>query len=366
MSLLRRTYLKSTAILLLGLSIFVAAFACTGIQLKATDGTYINGRTVEFGIPINGMVLIIPRHYAFSGTLPDGKSGLKYNAKYAVVGASMDGGSTVSDGLNEAGLSVGTFYFPDYANYAEVSSKNKDHALAPLEFSNWLLTQFATVAEVKQGLSHVAIVATPFKTWGFVPPFHYVVYDKNGNSIVIEPLNGKLVVYDDPLGVITNSPTFDWQITNLRNYINLSPINVPKVTINGMALQQFGQGAGLHGLPGDFTPPSRFVRAAIFSSTALPEANGQQTVLQVFHILNQFDIPKGAVRSIGSDNQVSADSTMYTLVKDPETLSYYFKTYDNQDIGVVHLQAFDLNAKTLKQININGPQTVTDLSSMAH
>ncbi len=347
---------------LLGLALTAVAsavFACTGIMLKSQDGTFVNGRTLEFGIPIDTIIDIIPHHYAFTGTLPDGSAGMSYQAKYAVVGGSLDNGVDVQDGLNEAGLSVGAFYFPGYANYAAVTAQNKNEAVSPLQFPTWLLTQFATVAEVKAGLQHVAIVPTLFPAWGLVPPLHYVVYDKLGNSIVIEPLNGKLVVYDNPLGVMTNSPTFDWQMTNLRNYINISPINVGQVKVNGVDLAQFSQGSGLHGLPGDFTSPTRFVRAAFFSSMALPSATAPQTVFQVFHILNQFDIPIGSVRDVSS-GKMMPEYTMITVVKDPAHLDYYYKTYQNQDINVVHLNSFNWNATQIMRLNTDGPQEVTD------
>ena len=117
------------------------------------------------------------------------------------------------------------------------------------------------------------MVIAPTLVPGFPPepqPVHVVVYDKTGASIVIEPLDGKLKVYDNPLGVITNSPTFDWHMINVRNYVALNPRNVPPVTINGTTFRNMGQGSGMLGLPGDFTPPSRFVRASVFSATAIP------------------------------------------------------------------------------------------------
>ena len=245
-----------------------------------------------------------------------------------------------------------------------MTPSNQNKALSPLQFPTWLLTQFATVAEVKANLKNVVIAPTIFPAWGLVPPLHYVVYDKLGNSIVIEPLNGKLIVYDNPLGVMANSPTFDWQMTNLRNYINISPINVSQVKVNGIELAQFSQGSGLHGLPGDFTSPTRFVRAAFFSAMALPSANAQQTVFQVFHILNQFDIPMGSVRDISS-GKMMPEYTMVTVVKDPVHLDYYYKTYQNQDISVIHLNAFDWDATTIKRVNAISPQVVSDQSAAA-
>ncbi len=339
------------------------SWACTGIQMKSQDNVYISGRTLEFGIPINTVIVVIPRHYTFTGMLPNNQKGLTFATKYAAVGGSLDNGVEVQDGLNEAGLSVGAFYFQGYAGYTPVTAKNQSKALSPLQFPSWILTQFSTVDQVKAALSHVVIAPTVFPAWGLTPPLHYIVYDKTGNSIVIEPINGKLVVSDNPLGIFTNSPTFAWHMTNLSNYVNLSPVNVSPVQVKGVALQQFGQGSGLHGLPGDFTSPSRFVRAAFFTASALPAANAEAEVLQVFHILNQFDIPLGSVRDV-ENGKMAPEYTMITVARDPQNLNYYYKTYQNQDINVIHLNAFDLNATSLKRIDTSlAPQQITDVSS---
>ncbi len=351
----------------LGSVLFAAAgvaFACTGIMLKAQDGTYISGRTLEFGIPIDTIITIIPHHYTFTGSLPNGASGMTFKAKYAAVGGSLDNGMDVQDGLNEKGLSVGAFYFQGYAGYAPVTAGNQSKSLSPLQFPTWILTEFSSVAEVKAALKDVSIAPTVFQAWGIVPPLHYIVYDKTGASLVIEPVGGKLVTYDNPLGVFTNSPGFDWHMTNLGNYVNISPINVGQKEVNGIALAQFGQGSGMHGLPGDFTSPSRFVRAAFFEASSLPAANAQAAVYQVFHILNQFDIPLGSVRDVSS-GKMMPEYTMVTVVRDPVNLDYYFKSYQNQDISVVHLKSFDWNATTLKHINAIMPQMLTDVSASA-
>ena len=338
-----------------------STWSCTGLQLKANDGSFVNGRSVEFGIKLDLTGLVIPRHYAFQGTLPDGQPGIHYQSKYAVVGAGTFGADTVVDGLNEKGLAAGAFYFPDYAVYGKVTPTNKSKALSPTEFINWLLTQFASVDEVKQNLQAVLIAPTAPKGWGNVPPFHYIVYDTQGKSIVIEPINGQLKVYDNPIGIVTNSPTFDWQLTNLSNYINLSPLSAASVTIDGVKLQQFGQGSGLHGLPGDFTPPSRFIRAAIFATAAVPSDNAQQAVLQLFHILNQFDIPVGSVRSLNG-SEVINEFTLATTVKNTQNASYYFRTFADQTIRMVNLNAFDLNSNQIKHFSMDGVTPVVDIS----
>lgn len=338
------------------------ANACTGLKLVARDGSVVNGRTLEFGIEVVTSVVVIPRNYEFTGTTPKG-SGMSYRAKYGAVGCIAYDDMSILDGINEKGLAIGVFYFPGFAGYSRITEDNKSKALSPIEFSNWVLTQFATLDEVRAGLSNVIIAPTVYKDWGNeVPPFHYIVYDKEGKSLVIEPIDGKFVVYDNPLGVFTNSPTFDWHMTNLRNYIHFNAENAAPIKIDGVELAPFGQGSGMVGIPGDFTPPSRFVRATVFSATAIPPSNDQEAVFQLFHILNQFDIPVGVARQT-VDGVIHSDYTLVTSVKNPQTLMYYFKTYDNQSISMVDLRKFDLSAKEIKRASTNGTEKVVDIST---
>jgi choloylglycine hydrolase len=341
---------------------FSSLQACTGIKSIAKDGSQVHGRTLEFGVQVDVSIAVVPREFEFVGKTPEGQ-GLSYKAKYAAVGAMCFGYPALMDGLNEKGLAAGTFYFPGFAGYAKITAENQSKALSPIDFPNWILTQFASVAEVKAALSHVVIAPTIAKDWGSTPtPFHYIVYDKSGACLVIEPIDGKLQTHDNPLGVLTNSPTFDWHMNNLRNYINLTVFNAKPIQLRGVELSAFGQGSGMQGLPGDFAPPSRFVRAAIFSASAIPVANAEEAVYQIFHLLNQFDIPLGTAREKVGD-VVYSDMTMITCVRDPQSLKYYFKTYQDQNIQVVDLTKFDFNAKAMKMANTNAKQKVLDVSS---
>lgn len=336
--------------------------ACTGIRLTATDGSVVNGRTVEFGTVIDMYAAVIPRGYTFIGKTPDG-NGLTYKSKYAATGIYCFDYKVLMDGINEKGLTAAAFYFPGYAEYATLTKDNQSKGLSPVEFPNWILTQFATIDEVKAALTSVVIAPTVLNNWGDTPPpFHYVVYDKEGNSIVIEPLNGTLVVYDNEIGTITNSPTFDWHMTNLRNFINLNVFNVSPINIRGVELAPLGQGSGMVGVPGDFTPPSRFVRAALFSSTAIPSKNANESVSQAFHILDQFDIPVGFSREKkGFD--FTNDYTLLTSVKDSQAVKYFYKSYNDQTIKFVDLNQFDLDTKTIKSVNTKGQLTGVDVST---
>ena len=165
-------------------------FACTGISLKAQDGAAIRGRTLEFGFPMQSNVLVIPAGKEMSGMLPDGGKGLVYTSRYAIVGANALGLPAILDGLNDQGLSVGRFYFPNYAKYTDVTPENAMHAIAPQEFGMWVLANFATVDEVKEGVKSIVVVPTPTpglgSPQGAVAGAHFFIQDRSGKSIVIE------------------------------------------------------------------------------------------------------------------------------------------------------------------------------------
>lgn len=351
--------------LFFSVSVFCATqlMACTGIMVQTHTQYAVNGRTVEFGIPLDINLAVIPRNFLFTGKTPLGK-GMTYKSKYAAVGVYGFDDYVLMDGMNERGLAVGAFYFSGYATYVDVTSENQSVALSPADFSNWILTQFATLEEVKAALDSVVIAPTVLKGWGDAPPpLHYIVYDAAGKSIVIEPVMGGLMVYDNPLGAMSNSPTFDWHLTNLSNYSNLSPFNTEPHSIRGFPLTTFGQGTGMMGLPGDFTPPSRFIRAAVFSAAAVPVATSDEAVDQAFHLLNQFDIPLGLIRQ-KSGATVEYDYTLFTTVKNPENLHYFYTSYQNQSIQYVDLGKFDLNAKSIKKMKVEGRQKKLNVSAL--
>jgi len=340
------------------------AQACTGIRIIAADGTVIHARTLEFGIDLHSDVIMVPRGYARVGTTPDGKEGLKWKAKYASLGANGAGLPYIFDGLNEQGLAVGTFYFPTSAGYMPYQAGDAGKTIAQWEVGSWLLENFATVEEVRENIGKVVVPEVVFKEWGFAPPTHYVVQDASGKAIVIEYVGGKLTVYDNPLGVITNSPAFDWQMTNLRNYVNFSFSNVAPVKLGAVTLQPTGQGSGMLGIPGDFTPPSRFVRAVAYSQSVLPSQTGDDAVLEAFHILNNFDIPKGAARDHEKDSHgnIVADYTLWTSANDLKRKRFYFRTYDNSQIRMVDLMKMKLDGKEIVTISMKGKEEIESVT----
>jgi choloylglycine hydrolase len=340
---------------------FVAsdAPACTGITIKPRDGSIIFARTLEFATDLKSSIIVVPRGREYVGRAPGDKPGLHWKTKYGTIGANAFGMPVVVDGINEKGLSVGLFYFPGFAKYQEVKAGDVGRALAPWEIGSFLLGTCADVKEAVAAAKSALVGEVVQKDMGVVPPVHVIVTDASGKSVVLEYVAEGLKVHDNPLGVMSNAPTFDWHMTNLSNYVTMSPKNVVEIDLAGNEIKGLGQGSGMLGLPGDFTPPSRFVRAVAFSKTALPVEKAKDGVLQAFHLLNQFDIPRGAAEGIEHGKEV-ADYTLWTSAADLKNLRYYFRTYENSRIRMVDMKAMDLDAPDIRTISMQGGEQIED------
>ena len=334
--------------------------ACTGIRIEAEDGSIVYARTLEFGANLESQVLFLPRQYEFVGTTASGKPGLTWNSKFAAVGMNAYDYDLLIDGVNEHGLAAGGFYLPGFAEYQQLHPGEESQAIAPWEVITWILTNFTNVDEIRAALPGIKVAAAPVDARHGAPPLHYIAHDESGNSLVIEYVDGKLHTYDNPIGVITNSPAFDWHVTNLRNYINLTATDVPPVRLDHVRLDQLGQGSGLKGLPGDFTPPSRFVRAVALSQAALRGQTGPDSVRNAFHILDSFDIPRGVVRPAEGDSE-PYEYTQWTSASDLKNRTYYFHTYDNRRVRSIELAKFDFDAERPVTISIDDEDAIQNL-----
>ncbi|KAF5077258.1 putative protein YxeI [anaerobic digester metagenome] len=338
--------------------------ACTSLRVKSTEGHVFYARTMEFSTSDQPQVAVMPKGTVMRGTLPDGRQeGATWTSKYGFVGMRDYGPPLVSDGMNEKGLVVGMLFFSGYAGYQPYDPAFSTKTIANFEVANWLLSGFATVEEVREGLKNIRVCEAP----SIVPtslPMHYVVHDAGGNCIVIEYMEGRLNIYDNPLGVMTNSPPFDWMVINLSNYVNLSANGVPKLDLKGFSIYPTGQGSGMLGLPGDYTPPSRFVRFVALTQTALPVSGPDAGVNLAMTLIDNADIPKGAVRQKTPEGD-KYDMTIWSVVGDTERLRYYFRTYYNKNWSMVDVLKALSNASGPKVIPIMTQPDYKDVTDSA-
>ncbi|MDD2752271.1 MAG: linear amide C-N hydrolase, partial [Candidatus Omnitrophica bacterium] len=161
-------------------------------------------------------------------------------------------------------------------------------------------------------------------------------------NLAIEFIEGEVQVHDNPVGVMTNRPDFGWQINNLRNYINLDAHDKKDRVLNGLKIEPTGVGSGMLGLPGDWTPPSRFVRLAYSLDAALPAKNAKEAVNLAEHLLNSVDIPKGAIKENPAPFITLEGNAEWVVIKDLTNLDLYYKTYNNTSWKKVDLKNFKL------------------------
>ncbi|SIO67263.1 Linear amide C-N hydrolases, choloylglycine hydrolase family [Singulisphaera sp. GP187] len=211
--LLSTFVLVTTAIWLLKAPV---AYACTGISLKAQDGAALFGRTLEWGaFDLKSRLVVVPRDYKFTAQTPDSKPGLCWNAKYGAVALDGAGKAIVIDGMNEKGITVGLFYHPGTAVYQKYDPAKAGESMAPTDVGMYLLTTCGSVKEARSAIQKVHVVPVVEPTLGIVAGVHYIVTEPSGKAIVIEYLKGELTIFDAPLGVITNAPSYEWHETNL-------------------------------------------------------------------------------------------------------------------------------------------------------
>jgi choloylglycine hydrolase len=320
--------------------------ACTGITLVSKNGAVVFGRTLEWGsFDLNSRLVVVPRDYTYQSELPEGKEGFTWKTEYGVVGIDALDKDVLLDGMNETGLMVNLFYHPGYAEYPEFDPAKADKAMGSLDLCHYLLTTCANIDEVRAALNEIHIIGISEPSLGFAPGVHFIVTEPGGQAIVIEFNDGKVKIHDAPLGVITNAPNYDWHLTNLRNYVNLSPVAIPSKNIDEIDFAPLGGGSGMIGLPGDFTPPSRFVRAVAFGHTARPTDTGSETMQEMFRILDNFNVPLGSAEGEESKTQTEGmrSATIWTSAYDSKNLILQYHTQHNRRVRQVDLKKIDFS-----------------------
>ena len=280
---------------------------------------------------------MVPRNQELQSLTPSGMNGLKFKTKHGFVGLSVEQKEFMVEGINEKGLSAGLFYFPNYGKYQPFEESEKDRSLADFQVVSYVLAECSTVDEVKEALSKVRIINIDPRS----STVHWRFTESSGRQIVLEIVNEVMHFYDNPLGVFTNSPGIEWHWTNLSNYINLQPGNAPEHNFGPIEMKSLGHGSGMLGLPGDFTPPSRFVRATFFQLTAPQQPNAQESVFQAFHLLNNFDIPAGTEMPQGKALADMPSATQFTVASDTHNRMVYYRTMYNSNIRCIDLKRID-------------------------
>lgn len=319
-------------------------YGCTDFVIETKDRTFVNGRSLEFAMDLETQLKVFSRNTQLSSKSPSGQKGIEWVSKYGYLGATVFDSDLTLDGMNEEGLSFGYLWLP-HSQYQKITVEESKKAVDFVDLGAWILGNFSTVAELKKALSQILVWGHLVPPLPGIPPVHVAVHDRLGYHLVIEFIEGEMKIYDNPNTVLTNYPPFDWQITNLENYIGLNALNAAPISLKGMNFDGVGQGSGFLGMPGDWTPPSRFIRISTLLRFVKTAADAKEGVNLVTHLLNTVDIPKGAV--IARDG--SQDYTQWIVIKDLTNRVFYFRTYQNLSLQLVDLKTIDFSPNAKKK-----------------
>lgn len=308
---------------------------CTAASYKTKD--FYFGRTLDYEFSYGDEIVVLPREYPLRfrhcGAL---------DRHYAIIGMAYVAGSDplFYDGINEKGLGMAGLNFVGNAHYFK-PVQGFDN-VAQFEFIPWILSRCATVREARELLSRINLTDEAYSSQ--LPPaqLHWIIADRD-EAITVESMRGGLKIFDNPVGVLTNNPTFDQQMLALSNYMSLSP----KQPENrwGIPLETYSRGMGALGLPGDLSSQSRFVRVAYTKMNSKSGDSEEESVSQFFHILGSVDQQRGCCEVADGKYEI----TIYTSCCNASRGIYYYTTYDNHQICAVDMHRENLDGSELSR-----------------
>ena len=318
-----------------------AAQACTALMITDKQGNTYSGKTMEYAAALPFEMSYVPAGTKVVSFAPDKKPGLSFETKYAVLGVSADVG--VGNGLNmmvesanDQGLTLNTNEMPGSQSPAGAGA-DAAKALAATDLAVYLLGNFQTVAEVKEALQGGAVSVWLPKVplvGNIELPMHYVLFDKTGAGIVIEFLDGKQNIYDNPVGVVTNAPDFPWHLKNLNNYAQLTNLDKNTGQFGSLQVGAPDSGNALAGVPSSQISAGRFVKAAFYTQFVRKADSPRDAVITLGHILNNFDRPydlsidTGYSAEGGTPGTTSSEVTLFTWMNDKSRNLYFLRTID--------------------------------------
>jgi len=307
--------MKILALGMVGVSVLLPqAEACSRMLWNDNGQAVVVARTFDFYKPDVAKVVVSPRGMDRDGMMGDGKNAVKWKSKYGSVTISSFG-KIPSDGMNEKGLCANVLYLGP-TKYEEENGKP---GLSNLLWAQYMLDNYATVAEALEGMKEVRIVPTEIlgQTW----PLHLSIEDASGDSAIVELVNGKLVIHHGKeFTVMTNEPSFEEQMVNLKNY------------------KLWG---GNKAMPGDIDPLSRFVRACSYLKTLPKPKDKNEALAGVYSVARNIAVPYGAQDTSGSET-TDTWPTLWSTLADLTNRVYFFQSSQSPNLFWVDFSKLNL------------------------
>lgn len=308
-------------------------FGCSSFSWETENGLHLLGRTYDqFGDLAANRVIAVPRGVPCAPGMDPERDAAPGRYAYTGMAVLGFGSPVVVDGVNEAGLMGALLHYPEYAFYAPAGSGGA--AVHPGRLLARLLSRCAGVEEAAEEAGRITLEDGLIQ--GRPLPAHYILSDRQGRTLVIEPDREGLRIHRDSIGVLTNSPHYLWHLTHLRCYAGAANLSPDARGAAGWELRPFGFGCGF-GLPGDYSSPSRFVRLAFLKAFAVRGRDELDGVSRMFRIFAPVEIPEGLAGS--GPGSGAYHQTLCTSVMCAESGVYYFSPAQNRRISAVRLTA---------------------------
>ncbi len=311
---------------------------CTAITFKTND--FYFGRNLDVERSYNERVVITPRNFAIKMRCVE-----PLKVHYAIIGMAtvINNFPLYFDATNETGLSMAGLNFPGNADYKPFSDNLKN--ITPFELIPYILGKCKDIKEAETELNGINLVNINFSGDLPLSPLHWIISDKT-KSLTIESVKTGFKIYENPVGVLTNNPTFDYHLMNLNNYMSLHEGVSENNLSENIKFKNYSLGLGALGLPGDFSSASRFIKATFVKYKSKSGSSEKESVNQFFHILDSVAMPKGCV--LVRDGE--CEYTRYSSCCNVDKGIYYYKTYDDFNIKKVELSSFNLDDAKLSEI----------------
>ena len=308
---------------------------CTAVSYKTKD--FYFGRTLDYESTFPTHITVTPRRFPLKfrhdGTM---------SVHHALIGMAYVVGDypLYYDGMNEKGLCMAGLNFVGNAVYRSPAPEGDN--VCQFEFIPWILGQCATVAEARVLLSRIRLTDTPFSEQLPVSDLHWILADRQ-ESVTVESVADGVMVYDNPVGVLTNNPPFPQQLFRLNDFMHLSATSPENRFSDKLDLRPYSRGMGAMGLPGDLSSPSRFVRAAFVKMNSVSGESETESVGQFFHIMGSVEQVRGCC--LVGDGEY--ERTIYTSCCNADRGIYYYTTYENSAVTAVDMMREDLDGVNL-------------------
>lgn len=319
---------------------------CTAVSYKTKD--FYFGRTLDYESTFPTHITVTPRRFPLKF-----RHGGTMSVHHALIGMAYVVGDypLYYDGMNEKGLCMAGLNFVGNAVYRSPSPEGDN--ICQFEFIPWILGQCATVAEARILLSRIRLTDTPFSKELPVSDLHWIIADRQ-KSVTVESVAAGVMVYDNPVGVLTNNPPFPQQLFRLNDFMHLSPDTPQNRFSDQLDLRPYSRGMGAMGLPGDLSSPSRFVRAAFVKMNSVSGDTETESVGQFFHIMGSVEQPSGCC--LVGDGEY--ERTIYTSCCSADRGIYYYTTYENPAVTAVDMTQENLDGVNLVRYPMLGEMRI--------